>query len=100
MTRLAPSPTGALHLGNARTFLLTWAIARQRGWKLILRIEDLDTPRVKSESVRSILETFEWLGIDWDEGGEGGGPHAPYYQSERLASYRAAAEERLVAGVG
>lgn len=92
MTRLAPSPTGALHLGNARTFLLTWAIARQRGWKLILRIEDLDTPRVKAESVRSILETFEWLGIDWDgsEGARSALGEGVLVQSEDLGPYVAA----------
>ena len=67
-TRLAPSPTGALHLGNARTFLLTWALARQRGWRIILRIEDLDTPRVKPATIDETLRTLEWLGIDWDQG--------------------------------
>ncbi|MCB9844776.1 MAG: tRNA glutamyl-Q(34) synthetase GluQRS [Phycisphaeraceae bacterium] len=67
-TRLAPSPTGALHLGNARTFLINWALARQRGWRIVLRIEDLDTPRVKSESIAQTIDILRWLGIDWDDG--------------------------------
>lgn len=68
VSRLAPSPTGALHLGNARTFLLTWAIARRAGWRIILRIEDLDGPRVKPGAVESCVALLEWLGIDWDDG--------------------------------
>jgi glutamyl-tRNA synthetase len=67
-TRLAPSPTGALHLGNARTFVITWALARQRGWRIVLRIEDLDGPRVKPEAIDGIVDTLAWLGLDWDEG--------------------------------
>lgn len=67
-TRLAPSPTGALHLGNARTFLINWALARTRGWRILLRVEDLDGPRIKPDSLDDILRTLEWLGIDWDEG--------------------------------
>jgi len=81
-TRLAPSPTGALHLGNARTFLVNWLLARQRGWKIILRIEDLDGPRIKANADRQAIEDLRWLGIDWDEG--------PVYQSTRLEKYRAA----------
>lgn len=68
ITRLAPSPTGALHLGNARTFLINWAIARQQGWKIVLRIEDLDSPRIKPESIQQTIDLLAWLGIDWDEG--------------------------------
>jgi glutamyl-tRNA synthetase len=64
-TRLAPSPTGALHLGNARTFLVNWALARQQGWDVILRIEDLDGPRVKPESIQGTIDTLQWLGLDW-----------------------------------
>jgi len=67
-TRLAPSPTGALHLGNARTFLINWAMARENGWKVVLRIEDLDTPRVKPETVQGTIDLLRWLGFDWDEG--------------------------------
>lgn len=88
VTRLAPSPTGALHLGNARTFLVNWLMARQRGWKIILRIEDLDGPRLKRGADRQAMEDLRWLGMDWDEG--------PIYQSPRMGVYRAAAE-RLVA---
>lgn len=66
ITRLAPSPTGALHLGNARTFLINWALARTLGWKIVLRIEDLDTPRTKPGATQGIVETLAWLGMDWD----------------------------------
>src|SRR5437762_1294192 len=75
ITRLAPSPTGALHLGNARTFLINWLLARQNGWRIILRIEDLDGPRIKAGADRQAIEDLRWLGIDWDEG--------PVYQSMR-----------------
>ncbi|MDB5326376.1 MAG: gltX1, partial [Phycisphaerales bacterium] len=80
ITRLAPSPTGALHLGNARTFLATWALARQRGWKILLRIEDLDGPRIKPEAAQQAIDDLQWLGLDWDDG--------PTYQTPRLARYR------------
>jgi len=79
-TRLAPSPTGALHLGNARTFLITWALARQNGWKVLLRIEDLDGPRVRPGAIESTIDILRWLGMDWDEG--------PLIQSHDLAPYR------------
>lgn len=81
-TRLAPSPTGALHLGNARTFLATWALARQRGWRIVLRIEDLDTPRVKPGVIDLTIDLLAWLGMDWDDG--------PTVQSRDLEAYRAA----------
>ncbi|QQS10177.1 MAG: tRNA glutamyl-Q(34) synthetase GluQRS [Phycisphaerales bacterium] len=68
ITRLAPSPTGALHLGNARTFLVNWAMARQAGWRIVLRIEDLDGPRVKPGVIDASIDTLRWLGIDWDTG--------------------------------
>lgn len=68
VTRLAPSPTGALHLGNARTFLVNWAIARQLGWKVVLRIEDLDGPRVKPGVIEQTIDTLAWLGLDWHDG--------------------------------
>jgi len=87
-TRLAPSPTGALHLGNARTFLVNWALARQQGWQIVLRIEDLDGPRVKAGAAAEAIDVLEWLGLDWDEG--------PHYQRGDLSSYRAALE-RLAA---
>jgi glutamyl-tRNA synthetase len=81
-TRLAPSPTGALHLGNARTFLINWALAKQRGWRVVLRIEDLDGPRVKPKAADGIERTLEWLGLTWDEG--------PIVQSSDLAPYQRA----------
>ena len=65
-TRLAPSPTGALHLGNARTFLINWAMARQNAWKIVLRIEDLDSPRVKPWAKQQAVDDLTWLGMDWD----------------------------------
>src|SRR2546421_8624326 len=86
-TRLAPSPTGALHLGNARTFFLNWLLARQRGWRIILRIEDLDGPRIKPGADRQAIEDLQWLGINWDEG--------PIYQSSRRQKY-AQAMGRLI----
>ena len=78
-TRLAPSPTGALHLGNARTFLINWALARRQGWRIILRIEDLDTPRVKPGVIDETIDILRWLGIDWDEG--------PIVQSRDMEPY-------------
>src|SRR5205814_9126460 len=87
ITRLAPSPTGALHLGNARTFLINWLLARQRGWRIILRIEDLDGPRVKRGADRQAMDDLWWLGIDWDEG--------PVYQSARADRYHAAIDRLL-----
>ncbi len=90
--RLAPSPTGALHLGNARTFLIAWLRARTAGGRLILRLEDLDHPKVKREHVRQVFDDLRWLGLDWDEGPDVGGHHGPYVQLERLALYRGAFE--------
>lgn len=87
-TRLAPSPTGALHLGNARTFLINWALARREGWKIVLRIEDLDGPRVKPGAIEATTDILRWLGIDWDLG--------PIIQSHDLGPYRRAME-RLAA---
>ena len=67
VSRLAPSPTGALHMGNARTFLVNWALARHEGWRLLMRIEDLDGPRVKPQTVRQTLDILTWLGLDHDD---------------------------------
>jgi glutamyl-tRNA synthetase len=89
--RFAPSPTGMLHIGGARTALFNWAFARSCGGKFILRIEDTDTARNTSESLQSILDSLRWLGLDWDEGPEcEEGEFGPYFQSERVASYEAA----------
>jgi glutamyl-tRNA synthetase len=88
--RFAPSPTGALHLGLARTALLAWLRARSVGGLFVLRMEDLDTPRVVSGASAAILADLRWLGLDWDEGPDVGGPHAPYEQSQRSALYERA----------
>jgi glutamyl-tRNA synthetase len=88
--RLAPSPTGRLHLGHARTYLVAWLRARDARGDVVLRIEDLDPPRVVEGSERSIERDLEWLGLDWDEGPGRGGPHAPYRQSERGDRYERA----------
>ena len=85
--RFAPSPTGQLHVGNARTALFNWLLARGHGGTFVLRIEDTDAERSTRESERSILDDLRWLGLDWDEGPDVGGPYAPYRQSERLDLY-------------
>lgn len=88
--RLAPSPTGAQHVGNARTYLLAWLAARSRAGRIVLRIEDIDSPRTKAGAQQAAIEDLRWLGLDWDEGPDVGGPHAPYVQTERLELYDAA----------
>jgi glutamyl-tRNA synthetase len=95
--RFAPSPTGYLHVGGARTALFNWLFARRHGGTFILRIEDTDTERSSAEMVSGILESLHWLGLEWDEGPEVGGPHAPYFQTQRYARHREVAEQ-LVAG--
>lgn len=87
VTRFAPSPTGFIHVGNIRTALYAWAWARKNNGTFILRIEDTDKAREVEGSIERIIESLSWLGITWDEGVDIGGPHAPYKQSERLASY-------------
>ncbi|HEV2021907.1 MAG TPA: glutamate--tRNA ligase [Terriglobales bacterium] len=94
--RFAPSPTGHLHVGNARTALFNWLFARQQGGTFILRIEDTDLERHEPGSEAQIFQDLKWLGLDWDEGPDVGGPLGPYRQSERMAVYREHAE-RLVA---
>ena len=79
ISRLAPSPTGALHLGNARTFLVNWALARSLEWELVLRIEDLDPRARDPEAARLVMDDLAWLGLDWDEG--------PFFQSGRGDAY-------------
>jgi glutamyl-tRNA synthetase len=88
--RLAPSPTGTLHLGVARTSLVAWLRARKLGGTLVLRIEDIDGPRVVKGSAESLMSDLRWLGLDWDEGPDVGGAYGPYTQSERIESYAAA----------
>src|SRR5207244_3245375 len=96
--RFAPSPTGYLHVGGARTALFNWLYARRHGGTFVLRIEDTDVERSSADMVTGILEGLQWLGLEWDEGPHVGGPHAPYFQSERLERYRAAAEQLLADG--
>jgi len=91
--RFAPSPTGYLHVGGARTALFNWLLARSRGGVFVLRIEDTDLERSSTEMVSGILDGMRWLGLDWDEGPLVGGPFGPYFQSERLDRHRAMAAE-------
>ena len=90
-TRFAPSPTGYLHIGGVRTALFNWLLARHHGGQFILRIDDTDQQRHVESAVEKILDGFRWIGIDWDEGPEVGGPKGPYFQSERAEHYRHAA---------
>lgn len=97
--RYAPSPTGEPHVGNIRTALFTWLFARRHSGKFVLRIEDTDQSRKVEGSVEAILDAMRWLGLDWDEGPDVGGEYGPYYQSDRLDQYRAAAERLLSSGM-
>ena len=97
-TRFAPSPTGYLHIGGVRTALFNWLFARRHGGQFILRIDDTDRERNVTEALQPILDGFRWLGIDWDEGPELGGPRAPYFQSERGDRYRGAVDGLLARG--
>ncbi len=96
--RFAPSPTGTLHVGGARTALFNWLWARRHGGTFILRIEDTDQERSTKEAEAAIFEGLRWLGLDWDEGPEVGGPHGPYFQMERLDVYEAHAERLIAEG--
>ena len=98
-TRFAPSPTGYLHIGGVRTALFNWLFARRHGGQFILRIDDTDRQRNVEAALRPILDGFRWLGLDWDEGPEVGGPCAPYYQSQRTDRYRAAVSTLLDRGL-
>ena len=96
--RFAPSPTGYLHVGGARTALFNWLYARRHGGTFILRIEDTDVERSSTDMVSGILSSMTWLGLTWDEGPGVGGPHAPYFQTARLEKYRAAAATLVASG--
>ncbi|HEY7475185.1 MAG TPA: glutamate--tRNA ligase [Vicinamibacterales bacterium] len=96
--RFAPSPTGYLHVGGARTALFNWLYVRRHGGAFVLRIEDTDVERSSADMVTGILDSMRWLGLDWDEGPDVGGPYAPYFQSERLEQYRAAANRLVASG--
>ncbi|HEX6797989.1 MAG TPA: glutamate--tRNA ligase [Ktedonobacterales bacterium] len=97
-TRFAPSPTGLPHIGNYRTAIFAWLAARSTGGQFLVRIEDTDQKRLVPGALDSILDGLRWLGLDWDEGPEVGGPYGPYFQSERLALYREHAELLLEKG--
>ena len=96
--RFAPSPTGDLHVGNIRTALFDWAFARHTGGTFIFRIEDTDKERVTDEYIQRAIDTLKWLGLNWDEGPEVGGPNGPYLQSERLHIYKEWADKFLASG--
>ncbi len=96
--RFAPSPTGYLHIGGARTALFNWLWARHTGGTFVLRIEDTDRERSTQAAVDAILDGMRWLGLDWDEGPEVGGPHGPYFQTQRLDIYKAHAERLIREG--
>ena len=96
--RFAPAPSGSLHVGNARSALFSWLFARHQGGTFILRVEDTDASRVTEEAFHGVLEDLRWLGLDWDEGPEVGGPHGPYRQSQRPDIYREMADELLASG--
>ena len=96
--RFSPSPTGNPHVGLIRTCLFNWAYARHVGGTFVFRIEDTDAARDSEESYRALLDSLRWLGLDWDEGPEVGGPYGPYRQSERRAIYADIADRLLKAG--
>ena len=96
--RFAPSPTGFLHLGGLRTALFNWLYARHTGGQFILRIEDTDQSRFDPESLHAIMTGLRWLGLEWDEGPDVGGPYGPYVQSERKALYHGYVEQLIASG--
>lgn len=96
--RFAPAPSGSLHVGNVRTGLFSWAFARHQGGAFILRIEDTDASRVTEEAFHGVMDSLRWLGVDWDEGPDVGGPYAPYRQSQRMDTYREMAHRLLAQG--
>jgi len=98
VTRFAPSPTGYLHVGGARTALFNWLLARRMGGKFLLRIEDTDVKRNTPTATQQVLDDLRWLGIDWDEGPDKGGPNGPYLQSQRLELYTQYAQKLVAEG--
>jgi len=97
-TRYAPSPTGFPHIGNYRTALFEWLAARHSGGQFVLRVEDTDRKRLVPGSIEGIMEGLRWLGLEWDEGPDIGGPYGPYLQSERLDTYKEYAEQLIASG--
>ena len=93
--RFAPSPTGHLHVGNARTALFNWLVARQKRGSMVLRVEDTDVERSEARFEDQLITDLKWMGLDWDEGPDVGGPYAPYRQTDRLEIYREHAERLL-----
>src|SRR3954451_14340960 len=98
--RFAPAPSGDLHVGNIRTALYSWALARRHGGTFLLRVEDTDRSRVTDDAYAAALDVLRWMGIDYDEGPDVGGPYQPYRQSERLAVYAEARGPPLGSGGG
>jgi glutamyl-tRNA synthetase len=96
--RLAPSPTGGLHVGNVRTLMLAWLAVRAAAGRVVLRIEDIDRARCKPGWTAQMIDDLRWLGFDWEEGPDTGGQHAPYEQSQRTDRYRAALARLIAAG--
>jgi glutamyl-tRNA synthetase len=96
--RFAPAPSGSIHVGNARSALFSWAFARHHDGAFVLRVEDTDSSRVSEEAVHGVIESLRWLGIDWDEGPDVGGPHAPYRQSQRRQIYAERVRQLLEQG--
>ena len=96
--RIAPAPTGYLHVGNARTALFNWLFARHHGGTFVLRIEDTDRKRSTPEAIQIVIDSLRWLGLEWDEGPEVGGDHGPYFQTERMDTYREVSDRFLEAG--
>ena len=97
--RIAPSPTGYLHLGNARTAIFNWLYAKNKDGMFIVRIDDTDTERSTKDFEKDILDNLKWLGLEWDEGIDVGGPHGSYRQSERFDRYKQVAEELVEKGL-
>src|SRR5918992_4767141 len=97
-TRIAPAPSGSIHVGNARTALYNWLFARKHGGTFVLRVEDTDRKRATDEAYRAVIEDLRWLGLEWDEGPETEGALGPYRQSERMDRYAAAALSLLDGG--
>ena len=96
--RFAPAPSGSIHVGNVRTGLFSWAFARHHGGAFVLRVEDTDASRVTEEAYHGVMDSLRWLGIDWDEGPDVGGPHGPYRQSQRMEIYRETVERLRTQG--
>jgi glutamyl-tRNA synthetase len=97
-TRIAPAPSGSIHVGNARTALYNWLLARHSGGRFVLRVEDTDKKRATQEAYEAVIEDMRWLGLGWDEGPEVGGPYEPYRQSERTTHHEEAATKLLDSG--